>query len=406
VKLSDLETPRGKKFLLGVLALLAAFPAISTDAYLPAFGQITEHFGVGIDRIQLTLSISFLGLGIGQLFWGPISDRFGRKKPALIGILVYIAASLTCALAPSVDVLMGARFFQAFGGAAAFLVGRAIVRDLYKGQEMARTLAAVSSIFLIAPILGPSLGAAILNVATWPWIFVAMAALGAIAFISLSRLPESLSPENRTQHGFASSISAYGRIIRDREFVFATMQASVASFIIFTFVASAPDVFMGHFGISEFWFAIIFGANAVGLLGGTQLNRHFLKSKKVQLALRYMVILQVSSATALAIFGGLTGVLWIVLPLLMLTTASGPSIAGNSTTLALHNFKKNAAQAAALLGVIQNLAAASIMAFVAFLPMDALYKMLLVLAGSGLLSLIVLLTRERELKKNPVDLES
>lgn len=406
MKLADLETPRGRRYLLYVLALLAAFPAISTDMYLPGFKTISAYFGVGIDQIQLTLAISFFGLGLGQLFWGPLSDRYGRKRPALIGIVVYVLASLLCAFAPNVAVLMVGRLLQTFGGAAAFVVGRAIVRDLFHGQEMARVLAAVSSIFLIAPILGPSLGAAILSIASWHWIFVAMALAGVTAFFSLWALPESLQSQNRTSNGIKASIVAYGRIIRDREFGFATIQAMVASFMIFTFVSSAPDVFMGHFGVSPTWFGVIFGVNSLGLLGGTQVNRRVLKSKRVQVALRYAVTFQAICSLALAIFGGLTGWLWVVLPLLLLTTAAGPSIAGNSTTLALHNFKANAAQAAALMGVLQNLAAASVMAVIAFLPIDALAKMLIVICATGMLSAAVLLVRERELMRNPVDLEA
>ncbi|MEY4985834.1 MAG: hypothetical protein RLZZ359_720 [Actinomycetota bacterium] len=402
----DLRSSFGHKFLLGLLGLLSAFPALSTDLYLPAFKQISGSLGVTDSQLQLTLAISFFGLALGSLFWGTISDRFGRKVPTVVGIGIFVIASVACALAPSFAVLLIARLFQSLGGSAAFIAGRAIIRDLYSGQEMARVMAAVMSIFLIAPILGPSLGAAILSVADWRWIFYTLAIIGGVAIACMLLLPETLELQNRSSLGGIATLQNYTKILRDREYVFAILQTAASSFMTFSYVASAPSVYMGHFGISETWFAVIFGANAVGLLAMTQINRRLLKNIKVVRVLGGMVIFQASSGLLLFALGNLTESLFAVIPLVMLTLSASPSIGGNSTTLALHNFKVNAAQASALIGVIQSLSATFVMSLLAAVPLEPLLKMLTFMASVAVLALTVLVIRSRELKARPVDLES
>lgn len=397
MQLETLKAGKGRLALLLVLGAMAAFPAISTDLYLPGFPQVAHDFGVTVPAVQVTLSATFFGLGIGMMLWGPASDNRGRKRPALLGIGAYILGSLLCALAPNLPVLTIARFLQALGGAAAVVVGRAIVRDLYDGQVMARTMAGVQSIFLIAPILGPSIGALILQFGNWPWLFVFLAAFGVLGFFGVTRLPETLPSAARAKHDARGAIRQYALILRDKSFAFAVLQASAASFMIFGFVASAPAVFMGEFGLSQSAFGLMFGVNAIGLVAATQINRAVLKRIPVAKALRFAVAIQATGALAMWVFGSIWPSLWVVLPLLMVTTMSGPSIAGNSTTLAMANFQNSAAQASALVGLVQSVSSATISAVLAFIPIAPLPKMLITMGIVAIAALLVLLARERQL---------
>jgi len=397
VQLDKLKAGKGRFALLLVLGAMAAFPAISTDLYLPGFPQVAQDFGVTVPQVQVTLSATFFGLGIGMMLWGPASDNRGRKNPALLGIAVYIFGSLLCALAPSLAVLTIARFLQALGGAAAVVVGRAIVRDLYEGQVMARTMAGVQSVFLIAPILGPSIGAFILQFGNWPWLFVFLAAFGVLGFFGVSRLPETLPPAARARQDARGAIRQYALILRDKSFAFAVLQAAAASFMIFGFVSSAPAVFMGEFGLSQSAFGVMFGVNAIGLVAATQINRAVLKRLSVAKALRYAVAIQATGALSMWVFGSIWPNLWVVLPLLLITTMTGPAIAGNSTTLAMANFPNSAAQASALVGLVQSLSSTIISAVLAFVPIAPLPKMLAALGIVAIAALLVLIARERQL---------
>lgn len=400
MQLEKLKAGQSKLALLLVLGAMAAFPAIASDLYLPGFPAVASGFDVTVPAVQVTLSATFYGLGIGMMTWGPISDNRGRKNPALLGILLYVVGSLLCAVAPNLVVLTAARFVQSFGGAAAVVIGRAIVRDLYEGQAMARTMAAVQSIFLIAPILGPSIGALILNFGDWQWLFVALAAFGLIGAFGVARLPETLPTSARANNDIRAAFAQYAVILRDRTFAHAVLQAAAASFMIFGFVASAPAVFMGNFGLSQSAFGLMFGVNALGLVAATQLNRWVLKRLPVAKALRYAVIIQAAGALSLWLFGSIWANLWVVLPLLMLTTMTGPSIAGNSTTLAMSNFQNSAAQASALVGLVQSLSSATLAAVLAFIPVDPLAKMLTTMGLVAIAALFVLLYRERKLAKH------
>lgn len=378
-----------------VLASMALFPAMATDLYLPAFPNIAHDYGVSSSDLQITLGASFLGLAIGQPLWGPISDRFGRKGPAILGSVLFIFGSLASSMAQNVALLSAGRAVQALGGAASVLIGRAIVRDLFQGKEMARTLSLVASIFMIGPIVAPSLGALILQVSDWRGVFYALAAFGFLVILGILTLPESLPKGSRNRNDVRSAILQYGRIWRDSDFRFAAMQISTNTLILFTYVASSPSVMMQGYGVSQQLFGVLFGANAAVILLGTQLNRWLLKRLEVATVLKRMVIGQFVAATLLCVFGLLLHQLWIVVALLMFTTIYSPSVAGNATTLALQNFKNNAAQAAAMVGVVQGISAAATATILTALPGDSQTKMLLGLFGFSTIAQVVLFVRGR-----------
>jgi len=398
MKLADLTSHKHRWMLWGTLASLSAFPAMATDLYLPGFPNVADQFGVTTSEVQLTLSSFFYGMALGQVIWGATSDRLGRKLPTILGIGLFVLGSIACAFAPNLWFLVIARFVQALGGAAAMTIVRAIVRDLFSGEEMARTMSAVMSIFMAAPILAPSLGALILGFGNWNWIFITLAIFGLIAILNFGRFPETLSPQMRQQNSFKQIVRTYGQIAKTPDFIFAGLQASAASLMLFSYVSLIPSVLMVEYGLSAAQFGIFFGVNALSLVAGSQINRRILKRIKVSVALRNFVLFQAAMAVLLFVISHSFAVIWIILPLLMLTIGANTSIGGNSATLAMGPFQQSAAQASALVGVIQGFSGASIAAIAAILPGEPLSKMttiMLVIAG---LSSAILIIREKNLR--------
>lgn len=395
MKLSDLESKGGKLKLVWILGLMAAFPALSTDFYLPAFPKVAADLGVNITDIQLTLSASFYGLAVGSLINGPISDRYGRKRPATVGIILFVIASIVCALSPNLTVLMIARFFQAVGGSASVVIGRAIARDLYSGQEMARVLSSVSTIFLLVPIIGPSLGALVLNVASWHWIFGGLALFGFVGLIATSRLPETLPVALRNKNNVSQALSNYRQVSKDREFRFAAMQVATNSALIFGYLSCAPAVFMGLFGVSQSAFALMFASVAIVLVAMARINRKLLVKRSVSNVIRGLVIVQFTGGLLMMIALQFQPNMWVVLGLIMITVGCCNAIAGNCTTLALTNFRESAGSAGALVGVIQSTSAATVAAVLAFIPAPPLPKMLTFMFIMAVCAMTIMLIRER-----------
>ena len=398
MKLSELTLPKNRWKLWGTLASLSAFPAMATDLYLPGFPAVAHQFSVSTYEVQLTLSSFFYGMAAGQLLWGATSDRLGRKLPTILGISLFIIGSIACAFAPNLWFLIIARFIQALGGAAAMTIVRAIVRDLYSGEEMARTMSAVMSIFMAAPILAPSLGALILQYGQWNWIFIVLAVFGVLAILNFAQMPETLPREQRQRNGVGDVIRVYGSILRTSEFNFAVLQASAASLMLFSYVSLIPSVLMVEFGATPAQFGIFFGVNALSLVAGAQINRRILKRLKVHEALRNFVIFQAIMAVVLFTLAHTFPVIWVILPMLMLTIGANTSIGGNSATMAMAPFKSSAAQASALVGVIQGLSGASIAAIAAVLPGQPLEKMTTMMLVIAAVASTVLFIRVRKLK--------
>ncbi|MFM6978302.1 MAG: multidrug effflux MFS transporter [Micrococcales bacterium] len=399
MKLADITLRQNRWMLWGTLASLSAFQGFATDIYLPSFTAVAKQFNVTTYDVQLTLSTFMFGMAIGQLVWGSISDRLGRKLPVNLGMILFIASSIACAFAPNLTFLIIARFFQAFGGSAALTSVRAIVRDLYTGEEMARTMSAIMSIFMAAPILAPSLGALILNFSSWNWIFIVLALFGIIAFLNFSRFPETLPIENRRQGNFAQAFKDYGSILKTPDFIFAGMQSLTTTALLFTYVSLIPSVLMVEFNATPTQFSIFFGVNALAIIAGSQINRKILTKIKVDKALRNLLIFQVTMVAVLFAFAQTAPIIWVILPITMLIVGVNTSIGGNSATLAMAPFQTKAAQASALVGVIQGIAGASVAAIAAVIPGEPLHKMTTMMLTIALIAITVLAIRQRRIRR-------
>jgi DHA1 family bicyclomycin/chloramphenicol resistance-like MFS transporter len=400
MQVSDLTKPEHRWFLWVTMATLAAFTAIATDLYLPAFTQVATDFDVTTKEVQFTLFSFFVGMAFGQLIWGPFSDRHGRKSAVILGIAIFILASIACVFAPNLWFLVIARAVQAFGGSVTMLASRAIVRDLFTGNEMARTMSAVSSIFMAAPILAPTLGAGILAFGSWHLIFVGLAIFGALAGLNFMRMPETLSAEARTNLGLREILGKYGQIAKNVEFRFAIMQVMSQTLMLFTYVTMIPSVMMVELGLTPGEFGIMFGTNALALIAGSQVNFRILKRVSVRKALKWFVIVQASGAFVLLFAANTWHSVWVIVPILMVTIGVGSSIAGNSTTLALAPFTSGAAQASGVVGIAQSLAAALISGLLSLISGEPLIKMTFTMATIATIAITVLIIRERRLGKD------
>lgn len=255
-----------------VIGLLAMVGPFAIDMYLPALPLVAADLGASPQAVQFTLSAFFAAFGISQLVYGPLSDRIGRKPPLYIGIVIFLAGTLACALAPTTGALVAARFVQGIGAATVMVVPRAIIRDLHTGPAATRLMATVMLVISVSPMLAPLAGSGVLAVAGWRWIFGVLAILG---FLSLALtafiLPETLPVERRAATSARALWQGTKRLLGDGDFMGLTLVGGFSMASFFIFLASASFVYTGQFGLSPTGFSIAFAINAVGFFGASQM---------------------------------------------------------------------------------------------------------------------------------------
>lgn len=345
----DEKTPWGLVILLGSLT---AFAPMSIDMYLPSLPAIGEDLRASAGQTQATVAAFFAGMAIGQFLYGPASDRFGRKPPILVGIVIYIAASVACALATSPEMLIGARFVQALGGCAGGVVARAVVRDKFNHTETARMLSLLTLIMGLAPILAPLLGGVLLTVGGWRLNFWVLALFGlACGAATLWRLQESRSAETAAQAASESPIRAYVALLQQRRLIGYALAGALNGATLFTYISASPDLLIGTYGITPSAFGWVFGLNAAGVIGASQVNRYLLKRMTPDEVLARSSVVATVAAVGLVI-AAVTGwgERWSVLPLLFLLLASYGFMQGNTMAGALSVDVRRAGSVSALMG--------------------------------------------------------
>src|SRR4051812_45667997 len=256
--------------------MLGAFVAIgplTIDMYLPALPTITEDLSTTAATVQLTLTGTLVGLALGQLVLGPLSDRFGRRGPLLAGTALHVVASLLVLLAPNVAVLGVLRVLQGVGTSAGAVIALAVVRDLYTGRKAATLLSRIFLILGAAPVLAPTIGGEILRFTSWRGVFALLAIYGVLLLaVGWFALPETLPPERRRATGVAGTLATYGGLLRDRAYVGLVLVAGLTMASLFSYVAGSSFVYQEQFGLGAQQFGLFFGAGAVWLITATQLN--------------------------------------------------------------------------------------------------------------------------------------
>lgn len=342
------------RFVLVLGALIALGP-LTIDMYLPAFPAIADEFAATDSQVQLTLTGMLVGLAVGQLVIGPLSDAFGRRRPLVVGLLAHAVVSVACSFAPTVEVLAALRVLQGFSGAAVSVTAMAMVRDQYAGVAMARVMARLVLVIGVAPIVAPSLGGLILLLADWRSVFhvLALAAL-VLVVVALLGLDETLPPDRRRPARLGSSLGGYVALLRDPRFVALAVVGGSMMATLFAYVAGASFVFQDGFGLSEQAFGLLFGANAAALVVGSQLNPLLLRRFTLLQVLTSGILLTLGAATVLLVGAVLDvgGVPAVVLPLAVVLFSAGLAMP-NTPALALEHHGREAGAAAAVLGCLQ-----------------------------------------------------
>ena len=378
--------------LLGVLVALGPF---TIDMYLPALPVIGPDLESNAAAVQLTLTGTLVGIAVGQLVIGPLSDALGRRRPLVAGVAVHVAASLLCVVAPSVTVLGVLRGFQGFGAAAASVIGLAVVRDLFSGRAAAALFSRLMLVIGASPVLAPTIGGEVLRWSTWRGVFAVLAVLGTAVLVAAARaLPETLPPHRRRDVGVTRSLRTYSALLRDRAFAGLALLGGLVMAALFGYVSGSTFVFQDHYGLSQQEFALVFGSGAVALIGATQLTARLLRRwAPRQILVAGLVISTASGALLVAVTAIGVGGLPTVLVLLWAVLAGQGLIFPTIPALAMARYGATAGSAAALLGAAQMGVAALAAPVVGLLGTDALAMSVTVagamLAGGSVLALIV-----------------
>jgi DHA1 family bicyclomycin/chloramphenicol resistance-like MFS transporter len=385
-----------------VLGMLIALGPLTIDMYLPALPVLTTDLMATSATVQLTLTGTLLGLALGQLVIGPLSDAVGRRRPLLAGTAAHVLASLAITLAPNVAVLGLLRVLQGAGAAAGAVITLAIVRDLYTGRTAATMLSRLILVMGVAPVLAPTLGGELLRVTSWRGVFVALALYGLVMLpLAALTLPETLPPPRRRPTGIGATLRTYRRLLRDRTFVGLVLVAGLAMAGLFGYIAGSSFVLQQQFGLDQQQFGLVFGAGAAWLIAATQLNAYLLRTFEPQVLLLGAVsggavAALMLLAAALTGFGGLVGVL---IPMWAVLFAVGLALP-NAPALALSRHGEAAGTAAALLGAAQFGVGALVSPVVGLLGTDAA-AMATVVASGLVLALAVLVAVVRPWTRVP-----
>jgi DHA1 family bicyclomycin/chloramphenicol resistance-like MFS transporter len=375
-----------------VLGALVALGPLTIDMYLPALPRIVDDLRTTEAAVQLTLTGTLVGLALGQLLVGPLSDAFGRRRPLLVGVGVHVLASLLCLVAPDVAVLGGLRVLQGVGAAAASVVAMAIVRDLFVGRAAATLFSRLMLVLGVAPVLAPTVGGEVLRFTSWRGVFAVLAVLALLLVVVAARaVPETLPAVRRRPLGLRSTLRTYGGLLRDRTFVGLVLVSGLAMAGLFGYVAGSSFVFQDEFGLDEQQFGLVFGAGALFLIGGTQLNAALLRRFEPRVMLPFALVLSTVAGAALVVLTMLQvgGLLGVIAPLWTVLFATGLAIP-NTPALALARHGEAAGTASALLGAAQMGVGAVVSPVVGVLGNDAV-AMGAVMAVSAALAVAVLL---------------
>ncbi|GEK97460.1 Bcr/CflA family drug resistance efflux transporter [Gluconobacter kanchanaburiensis NBRC 103587] len=340
--------------VLAILSVLMGFASISTDLYLPAMPTMVRDLRTTVGTIDLTVSGYLIGFSIGQLFWGPVSDRYGRRLPVASGLVLFVIGSGGCALAGSGESLIIWRMIQAAGACASVVLARAMVRDLYEGPQAARMLSVLMTVMAIAPLLGPVVGAQILALAGWRAIFGVLGMIGLLTLAALFTLPETLPESQRNSEPLGRAILRYGDLLRHRRLLGYMGAGGFFYAGMFAYIAGTPFAYITYYHVPSGLYGILFGAGILGIMATNLLNGRvvaFFGSDRTLLWGTVVTALSGLLAGGLAWTG--CGGLWGVVLSLLVFAAMAGFIVANAIVGAMSDFPRQAGAVSALVGATQ-----------------------------------------------------
>jgi DHA1 family bicyclomycin/chloramphenicol resistance-like MFS transporter len=380
--------------LVLILGSLSAFGPLSLDMYLPGLPALARDLQTGAAETQLTITGCLVGLAIGQLVVGSVSDSRGRRLPLLLGLGGYAATSFLCAVTSSIHLLIVLRVLQGLAGGAGIVIARAVVRDLYSGVAAARFYALLMLVNGLAPILAPIFGSQLLRVGSWRGVFLVLGVIGAVLLgVAAIGLPETLPAERRTSGGLGNTLRTFRLLLADRLFLGCALTSGCAIGAMFAYIAGSPFVLEDIYGVSPQAFSLVFGSNALGLVAASQLS--------ARLVGRVQPVTLMTAGVATGLAGGLTLLVVVligglglvpVLAALFLVVASVGLVMPNATALALASHARVAGSGSALLGLAQFMVGGAVAPLVGIGGSRTALPMALIIATLGTAALGACLT--------------
>ncbi|OAP22443.1 Bicyclomycin resistance protein [Amycolatopsis sp. M39] len=380
---------RGKIRRLLILGGLSAFGPLSIDMYLPALPRMAGDFQASDTTVQLTLTAFVIGLAVGQIIAGPLSDSFGRRGPLLVGLGLYIAGSVAAAVSPGVELLIAARSIQALGAAAGIVIARAAVRDLYTGTAMTKFFSLLLLVNGLAPILAPVLGGQLLSFTSWRGVFVVLTAFGALLLGAVAfALPEPLPVERRHPARLGGVLRTYWHLLTDRAFLGYALTAGLNFAALFAYISGSSFALQDVYRLSPQEYSVVFGLNGVGIVLAGQLNGWLVGRFPERTLLRTgLTVSTLSGLATLAAAALRLPLPALLVPLLLMVSCIG-IISPNASSLALAGHARTAGAASALLGVLQFAIGGIATPLVGLGGPGTAVPMTAVMAGFGVLALL------------------
>jgi MFS transporter, DHA1 family, multidrug resistance protein len=380
-------------FVIILLGILSAIGPFSIDMYLPSFPSIASGLKISIAQVGYSLASYFIGISIGQLVYGPLVDRFGRKKPLIAGLFIYFVASILCAASPNIHILIGSRFILALGGCAGMVASRAIVRDLFHNKDIARVFSILTLVMGFAPIIAPTIGGFVNSLLGWRFIFLLLTLISAaMLFLVLKFLPETKSGDVSISFRPSEILKKYFEVTSNRQFILNTLAGGILFAGFFAYISGSPFVFIQLYGIPDSLFGLFFGINAAGYVGGSQINRLLIKRFKSGTIAMFFCSVQFAAMTVLiaGLFAGLMPKEASLVLLFIYIFGLGFTNP-NTTALAIEPFTHNAGSASAMMGSIQMVIGASASGLVSLLFNGTRLPMFGIIASCAAVSFILLL---------------
>ncbi|HEY0836776.1 MAG TPA: Bcr/CflA family multidrug efflux MFS transporter [Azospirillum sp.] len=385
------------RWLAIVLSTMMAFGPLAIDMYLPALPAIGRDLAAAPAAVQMSLSGFFLGFGIGQLVWGPLGDRVGRRGPIAAGIALFVVGSVGCALAGDASHLAMWRFVQAFGSCAAPVLARAMVRDLYPQDQAARMLSLMMLIMSVAPMAAPLVGGQVLTHFGWRAIFVGLAGFGVLAAMALFTIPESLPASRRSGAGIPTMLLGYVRLLGNRRYLAYALSGAFFFGGMFAYIAGTPFVYIEYYGVPAELYGLLFGLNVVGMMIFNIVNRRLVLKAGSDRVLRAGALAGAVFAVVLAVTGatGTLGLVGIVVPLFAYLSMTG-LIAANAMAGAMSVNPAMAGAASGLAGTLQFGVGALASAMIGWFADGSPAPMVLVIGGMGIAAALAALAVQSE----------
>lgn len=379
---------------------MGMFGPLAMDVYLAALPQLASDLHASSSEAQATLSACLFGLAAGQIIAGPISDRFGRRPIMIVGVSTFMAASLLCALAPNIWLLVVFRLVQGLAGATGIVVSRAAVRDYFQGSDVAKVLSRLTVITGIAPIAAPLIGGGLVQIMDWRGVFVVLGGIGALLLIALLIwVPESLAPENRFRNGFRDVLTQMGILFRDPVFVRYTLVGAAAGTAFFGYISMIALVLQGEYHIDPLTFSILFGVNATGLILGAQLNSWLVTRFSLRRILFACLIAALIGSGLIVLTSALGLSLVIVQATVFIALVANGMQQPNSTALALSHYARGVGTAAAVQGALGFVFGALLPPIVTSFTGTTSLAMGAFMGSCGVLALVVMLVGRKDLRR-------